>query len=436
MHVDYSANVLPGRRGAARHHAAGGHLSSDVGRGHARSLDRRASPAVRARRWRLAPIATSQPADAVRPQVIVAVDHCLLWNDDLNGSCATVCRATGSRAPPTANRVLAHARRRADGPAPRRSARRRTDRSVSGERWPTRSPRQINEALRARSRRRRSSTALAAARWPPIATFGTKTAGSSSADSIPPGAADDTCSWPGSLGRSRRRSLATVVNYACHPTTLAWDNTLISPDYVGAMREVVEARDRRAPCVFLQGASGDLGPRHGFVGDVAVADRNGRESGLRRARRARVAARRRHAFEYTGPLISGATIGTWRDRPLARRATVRKTTLADGIAGRPPALSRRPAQPRNTEEEIARLDARRATRLSSAGDGHRGPRLPRPDRTHGAATQPAAVAARRRQRAVARRVWRLGDALWVFVAGEHYQISAAHAPRAIPRVIQ
>ena len=59
--------------------------------------------------------------------------------------------------------------------------------------------------------------------------------------------------------------LATVVNYACHPTTLAWDNTLISPDYVGAMREVVE-QATGAPCLFLQGASGELGPREGFCG--------------------------------------------------------------------------------------------------------------------------------------------------------------------------
>ena len=42
--------------------------------------------------------------------------------------------------------------------------------------------------------------------------------------------------------------LATIVNYACHPTTLAWDNTLISPDYVGAMREVVE-QATAAPCL-------------------------------------------------------------------------------------------------------------------------------------------------------------------------------------------
>ena len=70
--------------------------------------------------------------------------------------------------------------------------------------------------------------------------------------------------------------LASVVNYACHPTTLAWDNTLISPDYIGALREVVE-RETGAPCLFLQGASGELGPVEGFVGDPAVADCNGRQ---------------------------------------------------------------------------------------------------------------------------------------------------------------
>ena len=74
-------------------------------------------------------------------------------------------------------------------------------------------------------------------------------------------------------------TLGTVVNYACHPTTLAWENTLLSPDYVGAMREVVEAHTR-SPCLFLQGASGDLGPRDGYVGDPAVADRNGRQLGF------------------------------------------------------------------------------------------------------------------------------------------------------------
>ncbi len=43
-------------------------------------------------------------------------------------------------------------------------------------------------------------------------------------------------------------TLATVVNYACHPTTLAWDNTLVSPDYIGAMREEVERATGACAC--------------------------------------------------------------------------------------------------------------------------------------------------------------------------------------------
>src|SRR5205085_10153628 len=59
---------------------------------------------------------------------------------------------------------------------------------------------------------------------------------------------------------SSGQTLATLVNYACHPTTLAWDNRLLSPDYVGAMREVVEAGSAGALCLFLLGASGELAP--------------------------------------------------------------------------------------------------------------------------------------------------------------------------------
>ncbi len=39
--------------------------------------------------------------------------------------------------------------------------------------------------------------------------------------------------------------LATLVNYACHPTILAWDNETISPYFVGAMREIPRWLARR-----------------------------------------------------------------------------------------------------------------------------------------------------------------------------------------------
>ena len=102
----------------------------------------------------------------------------------------------------------------------------------------------------------------------------------------------------------------TIVSYACHPTTLAWDNTLISPDYIGALREVVET-STGAPCCFLQAPSGDLGPRDGFVGDTAVADRNGKQVGHAVLSALYSMGDPRKDFTYGGPVVSGATIGTW-----------------------------------------------------------------------------------------------------------------------------
>ncbi|HRJ43464.1 MAG TPA: hypothetical protein PL105_16375, partial [Caldilineaceae bacterium] len=104
--------------------------------------------------------------------------------------------------------------------------------------------------------------------------------------------------------------LATLVNYACHPTTLAWDNQLISPDYVGALRETVEEATG-AVCLFLLGACGELGPVQGFVGDTAVADRNGREVAYAALSALSGLGPPAADFVYTGPVVSGATLGAW-----------------------------------------------------------------------------------------------------------------------------
>ncbi|ADB48555.1 hypothetical protein [Conexibacter woesei] len=94
----------------------------------------------------------------------------------------------------------------------------------------------------------------------------------------PDAEADDTL-LAGRVTAADGTVLATLVNYACHPTTLAWQNTLTSPDYVGALRETVEDATGGAPCLFLLGAAGELAPRDQYTGDVAVADRHGRAVG-------------------------------------------------------------------------------------------------------------------------------------------------------------
>ncbi|MGH2346203.1 MAG: neutral/alkaline non-lysosomal ceramidase N-terminal domain-containing protein, partial [Chloroflexota bacterium] len=56
--------------------------------------------------------------------------------------------------------------------------------------------------------------------------------------------------------------LALLVNYACHPVTLGERSRVVSADYVGHTRTVVE--HATGSCMlFLQGACGDINPRFG-----------------------------------------------------------------------------------------------------------------------------------------------------------------------------
>ena len=126
----------------------------------------------------------------------------------------------------------------------------------------------------------------------------------------PANPADDTLL----VGRVAARDgdvLATIVNYACHPTTLAWQNRLISPDFLGAMREVIEAHTC-APCLFLQGASGELAPAEQYSGDTKLADRHGRRLGfaVMAALEAMDRPGERLAFEQV--VESGAALAVWR----------------------------------------------------------------------------------------------------------------------------
>ncbi len=121
--------------------------------------------------------------------------------------------------------------------------------------------------------------------------------------------------------------LATLFNYACHPTTLAWENRLLSPDFVGAAREILE-QAFEAPALFLQGASGDLAPRDNYVGDVAVADQNGRQLGYAAAAAIEALPPPGTAFGYSGIVASGAGLGTWDYRPCSGEQLERAGVLA------------------------------------------------------------------------------------------------------------
>jgi hypothetical protein len=234
----------------------------------------------------------------------------------------------------------------------------------------------------------------------------------------PAGPADDTVMLA-RIDDEAGKTLAVVVNYACHPTTLAWQNTLISPDYIGALREVVEAACGGL-CLFLQGASGDLGPREGYVGEPAVADRNGRQLGYAVLSALEGMPRASVRFEYAGPVVSGATLGSWqcavldkatmdrRARWQSRQWTVdipyreglpsfqeTQTWLAEWAHKESVAQQAGDAaQARDCRAHVERM-TRQATRLSGLPPGAHFP-LPLT-------------------------VMRLGDGYWVLLEGEYYQ---------------
>lgn len=125
---------------------------------------------------------------------------------------------------------------------------------------------------------------------------------------------------------------AILFNYACHPTTLGWDNRLLSPDFVGAARAVLEEA-YSAPALFLQGASGDLGPREGFVGESEVADRNGRQLGYAAASAVEELPPPATTFVYRGAVRSGTAIGTWAYQAAAEESRREAEVLRSVMLG-------------------------------------------------------------------------------------------------------
>lgn len=247
----------------------------------------------------------------------------------------------------------------------------------------------------------------------------------------PSGVADHTV-IVGRVTDTQGAVIATIVNYACHPTTLAWDNTLISPDYIGAMREVVEGQTH-APCLFIQGASGDIGPKEGFVGDVEVADRNGRQLGYAALAALESMPPAGTRYQYTGPVVSGATIGVWTSQPeseAGKNARSRWQAKTKTIS-----LKYRSDLPTRQELEQEDLQFRREEQEANAkGDIER-------------ARVVHAMVERTMRRMIRIapltegdsysypiHLWRIGDAIWIALDGEHYNILQRILRERFPQV--
>lgn len=211
--------------------------------------------------------------------------------------------------------------------------------------------------------------------------------------------------------------ICTLVNYACHPTTLAWENTQNSPDYPGALRSTVEAATG-APCVFALGACGELGPRQGYVGDTAVADQNGRQLAYAALSAIEAMDPPQMDFAYAGPVVSGATLGTWTHEEQDADRVAQSEAFSGGCYTVVLPLKDLP-QPDALRAEMAELQ-KRQQEADEAGDAIAardcGARFERARRWLGriaalpdGGTMPVPYS-----------VHRMGDAVWITVAGEPY----------------
>lgn len=151
--------------------------------------------------------------------------------------------------------------------------------------------------------------------------------------------ADDTL-LVGRFSDADGRALATLVNYACHPTTLGWKPPMLSPDWPGAAREVVENKTG-APCLVLQGASGELSPREQY-GDRFLTDRVGRAVGYAAMSVLDTMPAAGTDLRLTGVVESGARLGLWTPEPATPSSHVDTRSLGVSL----------PARKAPTEDEL------------------------------------------------------------------------------------
>lgn len=159
--------------------------------------------------------------------------------------------------------------------------------------------------------------------------------------------------------------LVSIVNYACHPTVLGPGNKLISPDYPGSTRQIVE-QVTGATCFFLQGAGGNVGPVETFVAEAAVARRLGTRLGLEAARVHLGLETRPVQRRLRSVIASGAALADYEEVPVDAPAP--RLAIANAFAELPmrsplaDVYEQAPQQVEELKVTLATLIERRAER--------------------------------------------------------------------------
>lgn len=143
--------------------------------------------------------------------------------------------------------------------------------------------------------------------------------------------------------------IATLVNYAAHPTIMAWDNRLISPDYPGTLRETVESIIG-GQCLFVQGAAGNQDTVRDYACVPEAARWVGKQVGLEAARVASAIDTQPYKLEIGKLVESSWTMG------VAQRVPTGDGDGTVSAISRVVPLSAWQREP-PTADEIAQVDA-------------------------------------------------------------------------------
>lgn len=186
-----------------------------------------------------------------------------------------------------------------------------------------------------------------------------------------PGEPPDDTLLVGRVSNEEGEVTAVIANYACHPTTLAWENRLISSDYIGMMRRVVQAAEPNALALFLQGASGELAPRHQYTGDVEVADRNGRQLGHAILATLNSMEPPGQQLRFDGVVESGAPLAVWRngDAEFSSKLSAKIVQVELPLKGWPTADDLEQQCEAEPDRALRERLRRRAAIRRSVGDG-------------------------------------------------------------------
>jgi len=156
--------------------------------------------------------------------------------------------------------------------------------------------------------------------------------------------------------------VAAIVGYTMHATTMGPANRLVSADWPGHLKRMVEGLTGAA-CLFVQGAAGNVGPGpEGYTDDARVIRKLGTLVGCEAVRVYFGLPVPPVEYRHERIWESGAPLGKWRSLPAAEAETaVRVETRELRLPLRPqPALAEAEAQSTAARRRRQELVERRA----------------------------------------------------------------------------